>query len=254
MDQAAWPVLYWLALDLSVNGAVLAIGLSFLATWFIARKVGDWAGIKGNLSKDEKRVIAAFAGPVILAYAGQILISNSDIIVVKRFFSPQVAGQYAALALIGRIVFFATWSIVTALFPMVAKKHQQGEPHRQLLKMGVSIVAFMSAAIIVFTWLFPEPIIRLLFGPAYLNMASLLWLYAVATGLFAMANVFVNYHLSTGKSLGTWLALGAGFAQVVLLVLVHNSIQQVIVAQIALMGTLLIVLVFWDSVAFASSE
>jgi hypothetical protein len=61
-----------------------------------------------------------------------------------------------------------------------------------------------------------------------------------------MANVFVNYHLSTGKSLGTWLALGAGLAQVALLVLVHNSLQQVIVAQIALMGTLLVVLVLWD--------
>jgi hypothetical protein len=77
-------------------------------------------------------------------------------------------------------------------------------------------------------------------------MASLLWLYAIATGLFAMANVFVNYHLSTGKSLGTWLALGAGIAQVVLLVLVHNSLQQVIVAQIVLMGTLLVTLVLWD--------
>lgn len=233
-------------LGLSVNGAVLAIGLSFIATWFIARKVGDWAGTKGNLSKDEKRVIAAFAGPVILAYAGQILIGNSDIIVVKRFFSPQVAGQYAALALIGRIVFFATWSIVTALFPMVAKKHQQGEPHRQLLKIGISIVTVISAVIIIITWLFPEAIIRLLFGPAYLNMASLLWLYAVATALFAMANVIVNYHLSTGKSLGTWLALGAGLAQIGLLVLLHNSLQQVIIVQIALMGTLFIVLVLWD--------
>jgi hypothetical protein len=61
-----------------------------------------------------------------------------------------------------------------------------------------------------------------------------------------MANVFVNYHLSTGKSLGTWLAVVAGLAQVGLLVLVHESLQQVIVAQILLMAIFLVILIVWD--------
>jgi hypothetical protein len=62
-----------------------------------------------------------------------------------------------------------------------------------------------------------------------------------------MSNVFVNYYLSAGKSLGSWLALGAGLAQMGLLILVHNSLQQVIVVQIVLMGALLALLVIWDA-------
>ena len=84
-----------------------------------------------ELNKGGQKAVIAFAGPVVLVYLGQILISNSDIIMVKRFFEPEIAGQYAAVALIGRIVFFATWSVVTALFPIVARKQQKGESHRQ---------------------------------------------------------------------------------------------------------------------------
>jgi O-antigen/teichoic acid export membrane protein len=233
-------------LGYAVDGAVFAIGLSFAATWFVARQVGSWAGKKGELSPKEKRLVAAFAGPVVLAYAGQILISNSDIIIVKRYFSPELAGQYAALALIGRIVFFATWSIVTALFPIAAKKHQKGENPRPLLLTGVGIVAVISIGIIIITWFLPENIIGVLFGSAYLSMAPLLWMYAVATALFAIANVIVNYHLSIGRSFGTWLAIGFGLIQVVLLVLFHNSLQQVILVQIALMAALLLSLTSWD--------
>jgi O-antigen/teichoic acid export membrane protein len=233
-------------LGLSVNGAVLAIGLSFVATWFIARRVGSWAKKAGKLSGKEKKAVASFAGPVILVFAGQILISNSDIIIVKRYFSPEAAGQYAAVALIGRIVFFATWSMVTALFPIVAQKQQRGESHRHLLGISLGVVAIVSAVIIVFTIFAPELIINTLFGKAYVSVAPMLWLYALATALYALANVVVNYRLSAGNGKGTWFALSAGLAQVALLLIFHESIEQVIVIQIVLMASFLFVMLIWD--------
>jgi O-antigen/teichoic acid export membrane protein len=226
------------AIGLAVNGAVLAITLSFIATWFVARKVGDWTSKPGNLEKNGQKMVMAFAGPVVLVYLGQILISNSDIILVKRFFEPELAGQYAAVALIGRIVFFATWSVVTALFPIVARKHQKGEPHRHLLGLSLGIVSVISIAIIAFTVIVPEWIIDTLFGEAYVVMAPLLWIYALATGLYALANVVVNYRLSAGNTKGTWFALGAGLVQVTGIVLFHESLQQVIVVQVVLMACL----------------
>jgi O-antigen/teichoic acid export membrane protein len=234
------------AIGLAVNGAVLAITLSFIATWFVARKVGDWTSKPGNLEKNGQKMVMAFAGPVVLVYLGQILISNSDIILVKRFFEPELAGQYAAVALIGRIVFFATWSVVTALFPIVARKHQKGEPHRHLLGLSLGIVSVISIAIIAFTVIVPEWIIDTLFGEAYVVMAPLLWIYALATGLYALANVVVNYRLSAGNTKGTWFALGAGLAQVTGIVLFHESLQQVIVVQVVLMACLLTTLLIWD--------
>ena len=231
---------------LAVNGAVIAITLSFIATWFVARKVGTWTSKPGKLERKGQRAVVAFAGPVVLVYLGQILISNSDIILVKRFFEPELAGQYAAVALIGRIVFFATWSVVTALFPIVARKHQKGEPHRHLLGLSLGIVTVISIGIIGFTVIAPEWIINTLFGEAYVVMAPLLWIYALATALYALANVVVNYRLSAGNSKGTWFALAAGLTQVVAIIVFHESLQQVIVAQVVLMASLLATLLIWD--------
>ncbi len=233
------------ALGGAVNGAVAALTASFVGTWLVARH-----GVKGLpgglLPETERRVIIAFAGPVGLALVGQILINNSDILIVKRFFSPEAAGHYAALALIGRIVFFATWSVVTVLFPVVAQRHQRGESHRHLLAASLGLVVAVSAGIIGATLLFPELIVGLLFGAEYLSIAPLLWLYGVATMLYALSNVVISYRLSLGNSGGSVLAVIGGVAQVTALWLFHDSLEQVVLVQIYLMAGLLALLLAWD--------
>lgn len=231
---------------LAVNGAVAALTLSFIATWWIARKAKDGLPQAQALTRDEKRAIAAFAAPVSVALIGQILINNSDILIVKRFFLPEEAGQYAALALIGRIVFFATWSIVTTLFPIVAQKQERGEAHRYLLFLSLGLVGIISAVIIAMTLFIPDFIVNILFGEAYLSIAPLLWLYAIATMLYALANAVINYHLSLGNGAGGALVILAGFSQVGGLWFFHNSLYQVVMIQIYIMSVLLVSLLAWD--------
>ncbi len=234
------------ALGFSVIGATLGITLSFVGTWIIAR-----SGVVGmikekGISAEARKAITLFAWPVIIVQVSQILINNSDILIVKRFFPPERAGLYAALALIGRVVFFATWSVVTTLFPIVAQKHQKQESHRHLLWVGLGLVLAVSAGIVGATLLFPELIVNILFGDAYLEIAPLLWLYALATMLYALANVVVNYRLSIDSHAGTYFATVAGVIQVGMLWLFHDSLRQVVVLQIGLMSVLLVVLLIWD--------
>src|SRR5206468_10254822 len=56
----------------------------------------------------------------IVFFAGQVLISNTDILLVKHFFAPDAAGLYCAIALVGRVVYFASWMVVSAMFPISA--------------------------------------------------------------------------------------------------------------------------------------
>lgn len=241
------------ALGFSVGGATVGITLSFIATWIVAR-----AALRKNhevvpttaqpeLPSEQRHAVAAFAWPVIIANVSQILINNSDILIVKRFFEAEEAGRYAALALIGRIVFFATWSVVVTLFPIVAQRHQKGEPHRQLLWAGLGMVAAASLVIVAFTVFVPEWIVNVLFGEAYLSVAPLLWLYAIATMLYSLANVVINYRLSADSQFGTYLAVVGGLAQVIGLWIFHASLRQVVIAQIIIMSGLLIALLIWDS-------
>lgn len=236
--------LAFVGLGWSVNGAVMGITLSFFATWFVAREFGKREPF--SLSDKQRTLIKTFAWPVIIVQISQILINNSDIIIVKRFFAPEEAGEYAALALIGRVVFFATWSVVTTLFPMVAQKHQSGEKHRHLLWVGLGLVMAVSTGIVLATIFIPELIVTILFGEAYLAIAPLLWLYAVATMIYALANVVVNYRLSADFAHGTYMATAAGLTQVITLWLFHDTLKQVVVAQIGIMSILLVALLAWD--------
>lgn len=238
--------LIFVAVGWSVNGAVGAITLSFMATWLVARTVKNRLTTGTTFSATERQAVATFTLPVIVTQIGQILINNSDILIVKRYFSAEEAGLYAALALIGRVVFFATWSVVTTLFPIVAQRHAAGQRHRHLLWAGIGIVAAISAIIVAMTIWQPELIVGVLFGEAYLAIAPELWLYAIATTLFAVANVIVNYRLSADRVAGTYFATAAGIVQVILLITFHDSIRQIVLLQIGLMSVLIAILLLWD--------
>jgi O-antigen/teichoic acid export membrane protein len=233
-------------LGLAVNGAVLAIGLSFVATWALARQVARDLPRGEQPAAAVQRELLLFGGPVLVAQLGQILINNSDILIVRHFFPAVEAGHYAALALIGRIVFFATWSVVTAMLPIAAQRHRQGAPHRPLLYASLGAVLAVSLPIVAATVWFPAQIIDLLFGPEYLAVAPLLWLYALATMCFALANVIINYRLSIGNVEGTYGAITAGVAQILLLWVFHGSLAQVVIVQLALMAVLFVLLAAWD--------
>src|SRR5262249_23131402 len=53
-------------------------------------------------------------------FVGQVIINNIDILLVKHYFAPEPAGLYAAVALVGRVLYLASWSVVSAMFPISA--------------------------------------------------------------------------------------------------------------------------------------
>ena len=233
------------ALGWSVGGAVMGISLSFFFTWFVARLAVKLPG-GDPLSKETRVGLVTFAAPVLVSQVGQILINNSDVILVKRFFETGEAGRYAALALIGRIVFFATWSVVTTMFPIVAQKQKMGQPHGHLLWLSLGIVTAVSAPIVLLTSFAPNWVVSILFGKEYLSIAPLLWLYALATSLYALANVVINYRLSLGKGRDTGFAIAAGIAQILGIIMFHQTLGQVVIVQMIVMAALFISLLWWN--------
>lgn len=176
----------------------------------------------------------------------QILINYSDILLVKHYFSSQEAGLYTSMALIGRMIYFVTWMVVMILIPKVLNMKKRGEAYQKVfLKYFLTILGF-SLLIVCGAVVFQKEIVLLLFGSAYLSISGLLWMYAVATMLFALANLFVYYFLSLDQRTPVYVAIVFGVLQVVVLTLFHASLLQIVIAQIANMGALLAVqLVFF---------
>lgn len=190
--------------------------------------------------EDKKRVLR-FILLTAFYECTQIIINNSDILLVKHYFDSYNAGLYASLALIGRVVYFVAWMFVMILLPTVVQKEKDGLPHAHVLTKYVVYIGILSATIVFGCFFFPNLIIEVMFGDAYLSMASLLWKYALATSLFAISNIFAYYFLSLDKYVPVILSGILGIAQIALIVFFHDSLNQVVIVQIVAMSILLIV-------------
>jgi len=170
----------------------------------------------------------------------QILINNSDIILVKHYFDNHQAGLYASLALIGRVVYFVAWMFVMLLLPKVVQLKKEGKDTMPLLFKYVGYIIVLSSFIVLFTFLFPEFVVQLMFGEQYVSIAPLLWKYALATSIFAIANIFAYYFLSIDKYVPVIISAILGTTQIGLIITFHNSLDQVVMMQIIAMTILLV--------------
>jgi O-antigen/teichoic acid export membrane protein len=171
---------------MGVTGVMTAVLLSIIAA-YIAGEPGTVHRAAPGLIK-----IAPFGEGMqaILYFIGQVILSNLDILLVKHFFPPPEAGIYAALALVGRVVFMLSWSVVSSMFPHLGRSYapQGGHP---VLYTGLLLVGTLTAAFIAAVALAPQALWTVLLGKAFLldiaaSFSSLLTEYAVMTGVYAL--------------------------------------------------------------------
>ncbi len=224
------------------SGTVIALGIlcSFILGMFPSNlKDFSFWNTKPLSPENAKRVYNFLILTASYEFT-QIIINNSDVLLVKHYFNAMDAGLYASLALIGRVVYFVAWMFVMMLLPQVIQKQKNGEATSPILFKYISYISLLAVVIVIACYLFPNLIINLMFGGAYLEMTSLLWQYALATSLFAISNIFTYYFLSLDKYMPVILSGVLGLSQIVLVVLYHNSLKTVVQMQIIAMSVLLI--------------
>lgn len=242
--------LIYICLFLHQTWAIEAIAIGFISAFAAAAyfgKVPTFNIFRASNFAQSKKVFL-FLGVVAMYEFSQIIINNSDVILAKHFFENKEAGLYASLALIGRVVYFATWTIVTLLFPMVIEKEKKGESHVHLFWSSVAVVSLFGALITLGCFFFDTFIVSILFGEAYLSTAPLLWKYAVATTLFSCANVFVYYHMSLENYTPVYISLAIGLMQIVGIYFIHYNMEAIILVQIGLMAIMFLSLCIYQSI------
>jgi O-antigen/teichoic acid export membrane protein len=224
-----------LFLGFQAASVAFATALSFVAALFVLKNI-KYSSIKSE-SINEKEIFSFFLS-VGFYELSQILINNSDVLLAKSYLSPTIAGQYAALAMIGRIVFFSSFPIVMVVIPMLINKIKNNEPYQKFFYGSIIACLSVICVIVLGCYLFSGIIISLLFGDAFLSVSPYLWQYALATGLFTLCNIFIYFHLSLNQKKIVWLPIVAGLLQIALTFLQHTDIQCFINAQIGAMSIL----------------
>lgn len=218
----------------------IGIGLSFIFGLFPSNLKGVRIFSQNKLTAPELKQVWVFIGLTAGYELTQIIINNSDVLLVKHFFEAERAGLYASLALIGRVVYFVAWMFVMLLMPAVMQKEKDGEPTAPILFKYVFFIGGLSALIVLACYLMPETIILLMFGEQYISVAGLLWQYALATSLFAVSNIFAYYFLSLNQYAPVILSGVLGLSQVLLISLYHSTLEIVVQVQIIAMVALLV--------------
>ncbi len=236
-------------LGMGVNGATAGLALSLMAAWATvmffrpshSRAPGTDGQGRAAVGPDtaERAGVRAYAAFVSVLLVGQMIINNSDVLIAKASLSPYDAGLYSAVALIGRAVFFLSWSVATVVFPVVAVRHAKGESGQRVLVGGVIAVVGIGTVCVVGALLFGGPVLGVVLGPEYSGLSGPLAVYALATTLFAVSCLIASQHLATGRIRESWIVLAGAVVQIVLLLLWHNSMAQLIGAQLVAMSLLL---------------
>ena len=193
-----------------------------------------------RLAKIEQKQLRNFFIVTAFYELSQIIINNSDILLVKHYFTALDAGLYASLALIGRVVYFIAWMFVMLLLPAVIQLKKEKKSTAPILFKYVGYIGTIAALIVVSCLMFPELIISLLFGKAYIAIAPLLWKYALATGIFAISNIFAYYFLSLDKYIPVVFSGVFGLLQIGGIIVFHETIAEVVHVQILVMVLLFI--------------
>jgi len=230
------------ALGFGVIGATIGLTASFIATSVAVRLLGKIGAGRTGQAPD-LIAVRSYAALVSVLLISQLLANNSDVFAAKAFFDPSAAGVYAAIALVGRAVFFLAWSVATVVFPVVARRHASGGDTGSLLTGGIVAVGAIGATCTVGALLLGGAVLGIILGPAYSGVSVPLAGYAATTTLFAIANLVASHELSRGSNIQSRFLLGASVVQVMLLLLWHDSTAQLIQAQFIPMALLLVVMI-----------
>jgi O-antigen/teichoic acid export membrane protein len=230
------------AAGVGATGVAAALSVSFVATWAVGRRAVGTPARLGPISPDERAAMLGHAWPVAVLLVGQILINNADVLVVKAWL-PEQAAAYAAIALIGRAVFFCSWSVVSVLFPVSAREEARGGSDRFVTLAGVGVIVATGGTLTVVAALAGEQLLATILGPGYTSAAPLLWKYAFATTLFTVTNLLASLDLARGQRRGPRLVAGGAAIQTIALVGAASSLDAVVSAQVVVMALLTIVVV-----------
>ncbi|MHB1796010.1 MAG: lipopolysaccharide biosynthesis protein [Acidobacteriaceae bacterium] len=178
-------------------------------------------------------------------FSGQVLINNCDIVLVKHFFLSEAAGLYAAVAMVGRVIFSISQAVVNSMFPLVAGTREEERKDLTVIATSLLLVLSIGSALAIGLRLAPAWIWTTLFGAKFAiagkyGLPYLLALYAITTVVYSLSAVIITYEMSYKIANTSWIQLAFSGIVIAGICLFHSSLRQVILVQLVLMTVLLI--------------
>src|SRR3989304_3572923 len=227
-------------IGLFAPGVMLAMAISLTAAYFY-----NYTKIKSFWKKMnlEERIETRPSGTVLknifsksfldvfLAALLVALISNIDVILAKHFFEPELAGEYAALSAVGKILIYIASAFVTVMFVVVSESHTASSPRTfKAFRSALGYITAVSLPVIFVFGFAPNIVVRIFFGATYIKIAPHLPIFSIAMFLLSLSIAFVHYFLAIRNNSFLFPFAAGALLQIVLISLYHSSIQNIVIS------------------------
>jgi O-antigen/teichoic acid export membrane protein len=171
--------------------------------------------------------IFSYLVPVALNSLCFMALVNLDMIMVKRYFSPEEAGIYSFAQMVGKAFLFLPSAILIVMFPHTSGQSVQKIDTSPILKKSVFYAAAICLSAAVAFNLFPAFALRVITGREFAQSIALGRMFSLSMSFFALLSLVTGYFLSLKdlrflKYLGLFTLLEA-----LLIILFHRSLFQV---------------------------
>lgn len=208
------------------NAFAVAVTLWLLREHLIGRGTG--AATTGMKRRPDVRTVSAS-----LAFIAFALLSNLDLLLAKLFLDSHAAGEYAALATIGKIVIFLPSAVAVVMVPGIARAQvASGSASAVLRKGGLLVIGTtLLAAIPIFA--FPEIVLTTMFGDQYSGAAG--GVRAMTLAGFGLALLYLLVVYTVAIQDRRWIAIlgGSVIAQILAIWAFHATPTEIATVQAA---------------------
>lgn len=214
----------------AIGGFAIGVLVSYLASLYYLRFLKKGSTMKKN---NTRLSIRNHIWPILLGNLAVAILANVDMVLAKHNLNPELAGQYGALTIISKIIFFATGIVGTVLFSMASEDNHKKNDTKKSLRHAIYLMALISIPALLVYYLFPGFIIGLLFGNKYPGASPYLVWFAVSVVLFSFANLFFQYLLSINEFRVAYIFLFVSIAASAAILFVGTDIFAIIAIMMA---------------------
>lgn len=203
-------------------GTFVAFILSVVELKNIFKNAAD---IKKQISPD---VVKATFLPTLFASLALTTFLTLDVVLARHYFSESVSGEYAATAVLGKIIYYAVGPVIAVMFPLISARATNGTSYILPLLGSLAMVFGIGSFLVFFFFVFPGFILATLFGGKYLNIASYLGPYSFFMMIFSINSILTYFLLSVSYLRPMFLLFCISLLSGILIFFFHNSPGQLI--------------------------
>lgn len=219
-----------LKIGFGASGVMGGFVLSGIILYILSIWVLRFTKIKNVDSKEniDYSAMKKYLWPALMGVVSITILSNVDMVLAKNKLDAITSGQYGALSVASKAIFFATGILGSVLFSMSAEENHKKGNSRKQLRNATLLTLLATVLATTFYFLFPKFVLGVFFGSKYNDVAQYLGWFAVMVSLFSFAHLFIQYLLSINRAKAALAFVSIALIEILAIFIFAKSIYGII--------------------------